>query len=120
MTPERVGQVVDNLVANAVDAVTLAGTAGPRVVISAQMDATTTTVRVSDNGPGMTPEQLEHAFDRFWRADQRRTDLSGSGLGLAIAKRLVEADGGTVELGSTPGERAGVHLRYRRGARTRS
>jgi signal transduction histidine kinase len=50
--------------------------------------------RVRDEGPGMTPDDRSRAFDRFWRG----CDGEGSGLGLAIVRRLVEADGGTVEL----------------------
>jgi signal transduction histidine kinase len=52
-------------------------------------------LRVRDEGKGMTDEQKARAFDRFWRAG---SDGRGSGLGLAIARRLVEVDGGTIEL----------------------
>ncbi len=52
-------------------------------------------LRVVDQGLGLTAEQRQRAFDRFWRAG---SDGEGSGLGLAIVARLVQADGGTVEL----------------------
>ena len=47
-------------------------------------------VHVVDEGPGLTDEERERAFDRFWRGGRGE----GSGLGLAIVRRLVEADGG--------------------------
>ncbi len=53
-----------------------------------------TEIHVVDEGPGLTAEQRERAFDRFWRAG---SGAGGSGLGLAIVRRLVEADGGEVE-----------------------
>lgn len=89
-------QILDNLIANALEA------APPEtaVLISAIDGAGGVTMEVSDHGPGMEPEAREHAFDRFWRG---RGDRGGSGLGLAIVKSLVEADGGTVALGEMPG-----------------
>jgi len=82
----RVEQVLDNLLSNALDAAPI----GSTIVVSAQGPE----LHVVDDGPGLTPEQRERAFDRFWRASK----APGSGLGLAIAKRLVEVDGGTIEL----------------------
>jgi signal transduction histidine kinase len=66
-------------------------------------------VHVVDEGPGLTDEERERAFDRFWRAGPGE----GSGLGLAIVRRLVEADGGRVELrrADTGGIDAVVSLR---------
>jgi two-component system OmpR family sensor kinase len=62
---------------------------------------------VADHGPGLTPEQAQRVFERFYRADQARTRKSGgSGLGLAIVSALVSAHGGTATVGSTPGQGA--------------
>ena len=59
---------------------------------------------VADSGPGMDAETLEHAFERFYRADPSRARTSGgAGLGLAIVAAVVEAHGGTVEIESEPG-----------------
>jgi len=59
-------------------------------------------LRVIDNGPGMSPEELAHAGERFYRGNSQ---VSGSGLGLAIAKAVVERHGGTLNLrASTPGQ----------------
>jgi two-component system, OmpR family, sensor kinase len=61
-------------------------------------------VEVADQGPGLTPQQAEHVFERFYRGDQARTRRSGgSGLGLAIVAALVAAHGGTVWVESPPG-----------------
>ena len=86
---DRVAQVLDNLLSNALDA----STAGGVVTVSA--GGSLAELRVRDTGPGLSTEQKVRAFDRFWRA---RPGGGGSGLGLAIARRLVQADGGTIEL----------------------
>ena len=64
-----------------------------------------------DTGPGLSPEQREHVFERFYRVDEartRRTDraATGTGLGLAIVAAIVRAHHGTVEVASEPGKGA--------------
>lgn len=59
-------------------------------------------LRVTDEGKGMSEEELEHAFERFWRADPAGT-IPGTGLGLNIARTVVEQHGGSIELHSEPG-----------------
>jgi signal transduction histidine kinase len=56
-------------------------------------------LRVRDNGPGMPPELRERIFDPFYTSKQ-----GGTGLGLALTRKIVEAHGGQLELGSTPGD----------------
>ena len=90
-------QVVDNLVDNAV----AAAPDGGEVVVSAESDGAHVRVTVTDTGRGMTAEERQHAFDRFWRST-RSSPGAGSGLGLAIVKRLVEGSGGTVALEDAP------------------
>ncbi len=64
-------------------------------------------LEVADQGPGMSPEQAEHVFERFYRGDQARTrKAGGTGLGLAIVAALVAAHGGTVTLDTAPGQGA--------------
>lgn len=89
--PGRLAQVLDNLLANALEASPEGGT----VTLSARHDSPWVELHLRDDGPGLTPEQRERAFDRFWRAG---SGAGGSGLGLAIVKRLVTADEGEVEL----------------------
>jgi signal transduction histidine kinase len=100
-TRERLDQVLDNLIENALEH----SPAGGRVTVGAAGSV----VHVVDEGPGLTDEERERAFDRFWRAGRGE----GSGLGLAIVRRLVEADGGSVELrrAETGGIDAVVSLR---------
>ena len=88
---DRVAQVLDNLLSNALDA----STAGGVVTVTVSAGGSLAELRVRDTGPGLSTEQKVRAFDRFWRA---RPGGGGSGLGLAIARRLVQADGGTIEL----------------------
>ena len=107
--PGSLEQILDNLISNAVTASPLGGTV--RLEVTAQPPGTVE-VSVTDEGPGMSPEQQARAFDRFWRAPDSPTG-SGSGLGLAIARRLAETNGGSVELGAAPGGRglrARLHL----------
>jgi signal transduction histidine kinase len=61
-------------------------------------------IGVSDDGPGMARDQLEHIFERFTRGDAGLTQrVGGTGLGLAIAKSLIELHGGTISASSSPG-----------------
>lgn len=60
---------------------------------------------VTDNGPGMEPNELERIFDRFYRADAfRNQNVAGSGLGLAIVKQIIANHGGTIHARSEPGQ----------------
>ncbi len=105
----RLRQVVDNLLAN-VRAHTPPGTA-TRVTVT--REGAGAAVTVTDDGPGMDPDQAAHAFERFYRADPSRSRLhGGTGLGLSIVQAIVGAHGGRVEATSTPGEGTSfaVHL----------
>ena len=70
------------------------------------------TVEIIDNGRGMPPEVLEHAFDKFYQGDRSRSS-QGNGLGLPLCKRIIELSGGTIELTSAEdeGTRASVRLK---------
>jgi signal transduction histidine kinase len=97
---ERIQQVVGNLLANALRH---AGTEKPAVHITAAAHGQVVQIRVIDNGPGLTAEEQQHVFDRFWRADAARgRDQGGSGLGLAISRALVTAHHGQVWVESRP------------------
>jgi signal transduction histidine kinase len=69
-----------------------------------------TMITVRDEGPGMTESERLHAFERFYRGDQRG-ELTGSGLGLAIAKRAVERAGGSIGIDSAPARGTTVTIR---------
>jgi signal transduction histidine kinase len=89
--PGAVDQILDNLIDNALSV----SQGGSEIVVSLERGPTTHRLRVIDSGPGMAPDQMDRAFDRFWRSDASR---SGTGLGLAIVRRLAEASGGTARL----------------------
>ncbi len=97
-TPGHLEQVLDNLLANALD-VAPTSTA---VHVTGHRRPEGIEIVVADAGPGMTAEQRARAFDRFWRPTGASRD-GGSGLGLAIVMKLVTADGGRVELDEAPG-----------------
>jgi two-component system OmpR family sensor kinase len=84
-----------NVLANAAIHTNQAGS----VRLHAYRDQDQAVISIADDGPGMTPEQAQHAFERFWRADDSRVRATGgSGLGLAIVEAIVTAHGGTIEL----------------------
>lgn len=98
--PDRVEQVVTNLVDNALKFTPEGG----RIRVRVGVFGSEARVSVEDTGRGIPPEDLSHVFERFYRADRSRTRTSGgSGLGLAIAKHLVEMQGGRIWAESTPG-----------------
>jgi two-component system OmpR family sensor kinase/two-component system sensor histidine kinase BaeS len=102
--PQRMRQVVANLVSNALRHAPQSG----RVLVSAWQQAAEVGISVVDDGPGIPPEDLAHVFDRFWRGQGRRTE--GSGLGLAIARELVRAHGGRIWVESQLGRGSAFHV----------
>ena len=100
--PERMAQVLGNLVNNALRYTP----AGGVVRLAAHADGETVCLTVRDTGPGIAPEELPLIFERFYRRDKARTANGESGLGLPIAKSLVETHGGTLTAASPPGEGA--------------
>jgi signal transduction histidine kinase len=99
--PSLLRRALDNLLDNAVKY----SDAGAPVELDVQAAAQRFELRVIDSGRGMTPEELQHAFTPFWRADASRTRTTGGvGLGLALARRIARAHQGDVELTSRPGQ----------------
>ena len=101
--PDRLTQVLRNLVRNAVAHTEPRG----RVIVAARARDGGLEIAVSDDGPGIPPDQLERVFERFHRVDGGRSrEDGGSGLGLAIARAIVEAHGGQIQAESAPGQGA--------------
>ena len=99
--PERIGQVIGNLLENAVRHTPEGGSVG----VTAEVIGTAVRVSVRDTGSGIPEDELANVFERFHRVDPSRTRATGGvGLGLTIAKQLVEAHGGTIRVESTLGE----------------
>jgi signal transduction histidine kinase len=101
--PDRISQVLANLLMNA----NKYAPEGSEVRLAATRAGAEVEFAVSDDGPGLGEEELQHVFDRFWRAESGETQsVGGTGLGLAIAKSLVELHGGAITANSVPGEGA--------------
>ena len=96
-TPGRLDQVLDNLIENAL----AVSPGGGTITVRAAAAPGGVELHVVDQGPGMSEEERVRAFDRFWRSERATAD--GTGLGLAIVRRLVESDGGTIELRAAAG-----------------
>jgi signal transduction histidine kinase len=93
--PSAFARLLDNLLANAVNAVGETGS----VELSLQDLGGALEIAVRDDGPGVPEEFLPKAFDRFSRPDESRTESSGgSGLGLALVRVIAETAGGTAQL----------------------
>lgn len=103
VNPHHLRQVVNNLLDNALKFTPSGNQVVVELTVSSNHQAL---LRVKDTGEGMTPEDAERVFDRFFRADRARTHDSiqrGTGLGLSICRAIVEAHGGTIEVESTLG-----------------
>jgi len=98
--PQRIGQVVDKLISNAIRFTP----AGGRVGVSVSRSGEQVVIEVEDTGAGIGPEQRERVFETFYQG-RRQTGpgFQGSGLGLAICRGLIEAHGGRIELDSEEG-----------------
>jgi signal transduction histidine kinase len=97
---DRIRQVLVNLLTNAHEYCP----EGAAISVTAERRNAEVEMIVSDDGPGMAEDQLEHIFERFTRGDAGLTQhVGGTGLGLAISKSLVELHGGTIEAESRPG-----------------
>ncbi|MFW6295869.1 MAG: sensor histidine kinase [Halothece sp.] len=97
---DRTEQILVNLITNA-----LRYTEKGSIVVSAESENNWVWVAVTDTGIGISSEDLSRVFERFWRADKSRSRHSGgTGIGLAITKRLVELQGGVIEVESELGK----------------
>jgi signal transduction histidine kinase len=100
----RMQQVLENLLNNAVKY----SPDGGDITIHLCPGQQRVTLTITDRGIGMTPEQIERAFDRFYRADPSDAGIRGTGLGLSIVKYIVEAHDGSVSIDSWSGQGTSV------------
>jgi two-component system sensor histidine kinase MtrB len=107
----RISRILRNLLANALE-----HGEGRPVDVTVDSSATAVAVGVRDHGIGMTPQDAERVFDRFWRADpSRQRRIGGTGLGLAISMEDATLHGGTLEVWSRRGEGTNFVLTLPRG-----
>lgn len=105
---ERIGQVVTNLLSNAIQYNCSRG----EVRISVRRESGSAVLSVTDTGEGIAPEDLPHIFERFYRVDKARSGNQGrTGLGLAICKAIVDAHGGELTVSSRVGAGSNFILR---------
>jgi heavy metal sensor kinase len=107
----RLGQVVTNLLSNAITY----NRPGGAVSVSTRLDGDCGILHVADTGPGIPEADRPHLFDRFYRVDLARSrETGGSGLGLSICKSIVEALGGSIGVSSIEGEGTTFEVRLPR------
>ena len=97
---EAIWNVIENALKYAPDA---------PIHLSARRTNGHSVITVSDEGPGMSESERVHAFERFYRGDERG-EIAGTGLGLAIAKRAVERAGGDIAIDSAPGHGTAITI----------
>jgi signal transduction histidine kinase len=97
---EKIGRVVYNLLDNAVKFIPEGG----EITVETRAEGGMLRVCVSDDGPGIAPEELPRVFERFYKGDpSRNEDKKGSGLGLSIVKEIIRAHGGRITAENNPG-----------------
>ncbi|MFN2128175.1 MAG: sensor histidine kinase, partial [Anaerolineales bacterium] len=102
--PDKISRILDNLVSNALRYTP----SGGNIFIEARLNDDKVLIEVRDSGSGITPKDLPHVFDRFYRGDKSRTrneknQSGGIGLGLSIVKGLIKAHGGEIGVNSELG-----------------
>ena len=106
--PDRLSQMIINLVGNAHKALP----SGGRTCLVALRDKNRVVIQVSDNGSGISPTDLPHIFERFYKAGG-----NGLGLGLAITRELAAAHGAEIDVSSTPGKGSTFRISFPTGSR---
>jgi signal transduction histidine kinase len=103
--PTRLAQVIDNLLSNAAKYAP-----GATVTILLEVIDGNVHIAVKDNGPGISPEHLEHIFKRFYRVPDNSTQVRGTGLGLFICRQIANAHGGEISVESELGKGTTFHI----------
>ena len=98
---EQIERVLMNLIHNSIKHTAPGG----EIIVSAAITENQMMIKVSDNGEGISQQDLPRIFERFYKTDQARAS-GGTGLGLAIAKHIIEAHAGKIDADSRPGEGA--------------
>jgi PAS domain S-box-containing protein len=104
--PDRLKQILDNLLSNAVKY----SPDGGSITVTLKKNITNLLVSVQDWGIGMTQDEQQYLFEKFWRADASRVAIEGTGLGMVIVKHLIELHGGKIWVTSQKGKGTTVHF----------
>ncbi len=99
---DRIAQVIENLISNAVKYSPPQG----RIIITGTQEDNMLHISIEDQGVGLSEDELDHIFDKFYRADTSETAPSGTGLGLYISRAIVKSHGGQISASSQPGQGA--------------
>ncbi|OON99730.1 MAG: hypothetical protein ATN35_11160 [Epulopiscium sp. Nele67-Bin004] len=107
----RLRQIFHNIVSNAIKYTPNSG----KIVIKLLHQDSKVIIKITDSGIGISKQDLERIFERFYRADKARSrQMGGTGLGLSIAKEMVELHGGTIEINSALGRGTEVTMTFSR------
>ena len=96
----KISQVIDNLISNAVKY----SPKGGRISIDAMVVNQQCRIEITDEGIGMTADQLERVFDKFYRVDSSNTAVGGLGIGMSIVKAIIEGHSGSIDIRSSLGQ----------------
>jgi signal transduction histidine kinase len=102
---KRLSQVINNLITNASKYAP-----NSTLSITATQEGENVHIAVSDTGPGISPNHLEHLFKRFYRVPERSAGVRGTGLGLYICKQIIHAHHGEISVESTPNQGTTFHI----------
>lgn len=104
---KRISQVIDNIVENSRRYISNDG----QIIIGARVSGAFLEVFVKDNGEGISPEDLPHIFESFYRGEKSRSqNYGGTGLGLAICKHIIEEHGGRIWAESVKGQHTIIYF----------
>ncbi|HSP51308.1 MAG TPA: MtrAB system histidine kinase MtrB [Cryobacterium sp.] len=110
--PRRIRRIMHNLIGNAIE-----HGEGKPIIVSVDSNESAVALSVRDYGMGMSPAEMTHVFDRFWRADpSRKRTIGGTGLGLSISLEDAVVHGGWLQVWSAPGEGSCFRLTLPRSA----
>jgi len=96
---QRITQVLENLINNAIKY----SPAGSRISINSRLNCASLLISVADQGVGMTKEQADRIFDKFYRAETLDTSVGGLGMGMSIVQNILHSHGGTIDVSSVHG-----------------